>query len=321
MRAKDSPAASHHDRAPSARSSSTTREDLSVREAWEVSAALASHMAEKANLPALVIKGASLESHGLRGPYSSSDLDLLCRPSDVQTLTESLLAAGWQLRPAWSVGDLAPRHSVALIHQGWPIDVDLHSQFPGLLTGPTAAFEALWASRVRIVAAGGPIWVPDRSSSIVIWALHSLRGASTQLRHATELFELTSTVLPRLSEAERSRLANRIVELGADEPLSVVPEFAELIGGRRGRQMPSARAAWTAELAQTHEISPWIQVLRGSPMSAWPKLLVRAAWPSAHDLRLMDEALVDTPLGRVQSRGRRAWRLVRRIVERRRQAH
>lgn len=228
--------------------------------------------------------------------------------------------AGWRARPRPSAAALTPDHSEALLNTNWPTDIDLHHQFPGLLAGPERAFEVLWEHREQMMVAGFPCWIPDRASSIVIWALHSLRGTHTQPRHAEELAQLVNDVLPKLSEAERLELADRIVELGADEPLRVVPEFAEIIGDRRGPQAPGALEAWLGKVAQAHEVTPWLQVLREARPADRPGLVLRALWPSAHDLRLTDELLVDTPLGRVQSRGRRAWRLVRRFVERRRQA-
>jgi hypothetical protein len=267
-----------------------------------------------------LIKGAGLEAHGLRAGHVPADADFLAANTDFARLIERASIDGWSRRPATDASERISLHSVTLCHADWPNDIDLHHEFPGLLAGPERAFEVLWEHREQMMVAGFPCWIPDRASSIVIWALHSLRGTHTQPRHAEELAQLVNDVLPKLSEAERLELAARIVELGADEPLRVVPEFAEIIGDRRGPQAPGAMEAWLGKVAQAHEVTPWLQVLREARPAERPGLVLRAIWPSAHDLRLTDEFLVDTPFGRVQSRGRRAWRLVRRFVERRRQA-
>jgi len=294
---------------------------MTLDEANQLAAACVGGAAHALGIRVIMVKGISLQAHRLRSTHTSSDTDLLATPGDVDALCTQLTSSGWQARSGSTGGSRMARHSVALTHPAWPNDVDVHFFIPGLLCDPSRAFEALWSHRERATVAGQPVWMPDRASSTVIWALHSLRGTATQARHADELRQIREVVLPSLSEAERHELADRIVELGADEPLRVVPEFAEIVGDRHGPQAPGALEAWNAKVAQAHEASPWLQVLRDARPGDRPWLLFRAVWPSAHDLRLMDEELVDTPIGRVQSRGRRAWRLVRRIVERRRQAH
>ena len=294
---------------------------LSTAEGNALSAALLRETVSKLTVRAVLIKGLPLRSHGLRAGHNSADVDLMVEPGSSDEVIRSLASLGWTVRPSTTPGERISLHSVTLCHQAWPNDIDLHHDFPGLLAGPERAFEVLWEHREQMLVAGFPCWMPDRASSIVIWALHSLRGTHTQPRHAIELAQLVNDVLPKLSEAERRELADRIVELGADEPLRVVPEFAEIIGDRRGPQAPGALEAWLGKVAQAHEVTPWLQVLREARPAERPGLVLRAIWPSAHDLRLTDEFLVDTPLGRVQSRGRRAWRLVRRYVERSRQTH
>lgn len=293
---------------------------LGTAEGNAVTAALLQATVMKLSVRAVLIKGLSLQSHGLRNGYVSSDVDLLVEPGRSDEIVRSLISAGWAARPLPTQGELITLHSNALSHPGWPNDIDLHHEFPGLLAGPERAFEVLWEHREQMMVAGFPCWIPDRASSIVIWALHSLRGTHTQPRHAEELAQLVNDVLPKLSDAERLELADRIVELGADEPLRVVPEFAEIIGDRQGPTTDAARKSWLRKVSLVEGASAWRLVINEARPAERPGLLLRAIWPSARDLRLTDEFLVDTPLGRVQSRGRRARRLVRRLVERRRQA-
>lgn len=294
---------------------------MRTAESLALASALLFRLSGSGGSPTLLIKGASLAHHGLRPQHASSDSDFLVEPDALLAVTHSMEKIGWNPRPETKSGARFTRHSRSFTCEGWPTDLDIHSEFPGLLSGPNSAFQSLWSHREMMMVAGHRVAVPDKASSIVIWALHSLRGTESQARHADELRQIREVVLPKLSESERQELADRIVELGADEPLRAVPEFAEIIGDRHGPQAPGALEAWQAKMAQAHEVTPWLQVLRDARPGDRPRMVVRAIWPSAHDLRLMDEVLVDTPLGRVQSRGRRAWRLVQRIVERRRQAH
>lgn len=298
----------------------SSHSQLNPDEAWPLTAATVARAAGSITSRYLVVKGMTLTHHTLRGAYLPSDVDVMGEPRRVDELRGRLAESGWGSRAESLAQELAPHHSLCLSAVDNPADIDLHHEFPGLLAGPERAFEVLWEHREQMMVAGFPCWIPDRASSIVIWALHSLRGTHTQPRHAEELAQLVNDVLPKLSGAERLELADRIVELGADEPLRVVPEFAAIIGDRRGPQAPGALEAWLGKVAQAHEVTPWLQVLREARPAERPGLVLRAIWPSAHDLRLTDEFLVDTPLGRARSRGRRAWRLVRRFVERRRQA-
>lgn len=283
--------------------------------------ALSMRIAEAAGCRALIIKGPALAHHGLRREHVSADLDVLVEPAGAQRYLTAALVADWHPRQPTSGGARLKAHSVTLTNEGWPIDLDVHAAFPGILAQPDDAFEFLWRGRTEVILAGVPCWIPSREASLAIWALHSLRGTVMQPRHAQELRQIVEFVLPGLRGAERRALAECVVELAADEPLRAVPAFADLIGNRRGAQAPGAVAEWRRKVEQSKDASYWLQVLREAAVRDRPRLLIQSLWPSASELRLMDEHFVDTPLGRVQSRGRRAWRLVRRIVERRRQAH
>lgn len=294
---------------------------LNLGEANHLTAALLARLSSDCELRGLVVKGLALSHHGLRSSSASVDTDYLVEPGRAGDIVRTLAESGWVQRTEPTVARRLTTHSRTLYHPAWPNDADIHSEFPGLLAGPSMAFEVLWEHRVSVTVAGQKCWILDRSSSIVIWALHSLRGTRRQPRHADELHQLTHDVLPTLSTTERAELSDRMVELGADEPLRAVPQFAALVGDRRGPRAPGAYEQWQGKLAQATEVSPWLQVLRAARVRERAWLLFRALWPSADDLRLVDESLVDTPVGRVRSRLRRPGRLVRRIVERRRQAH
>ena len=216
---------------------------------------------------------------------------------------EALLERGWARRPDTVGSSRMTTHSVALIKDGWPNDIDLHREYPGLLVGSARAFDVLWENRVPTMCAGIRCWIPDRESAIVIWALHSLRGTDLQERHRDELRHLTGAILPSLSEPEGAALSLRIGELGA------VPVRSLWAGGEVGLLDPMALASWRRKLAQSRDLTPWVQVLREAPPWEFAYLLFRAVWPSGDDLQLMDPGLVNTPVGRLSARSSRVARL------------
>lgn len=285
---------------------------LGLQEANELAAALASRVAAETGLRALVIKGLSLAAHGLRTDRVSADVDvLLDGHAAAELLAQALASRGWTPRPSTFFSERMTIHSVTLRHDRWPNDLDVHGEFPGL---PEAAFDVLWAYRRPVTIAGQRCWMPDRWSSVVIWALHSLRSSSEQERHGRELADVVDGVLPPLSRYERDVLASRIVGLGAAAALVTTPGFAELL---TDRNVPvAANPDWERRLEQSRQLTPWVQVLKESSARERPLVLWKALWPSVHDLRVMDPELVDTPLGRLAARGRRFVKLGRRTWRR-----
>lgn len=282
---------------------------LELAEATQLVAALTAWVAEQRGVRALLVKGLSLERHGLRQGHASADVDLLVEPDKFEDLIRAFLERGWSRRPDTLMSGRMTTHSVALIKDGWPNDIDLHREYPGLLVGPARAFDVLWDHRVPATFAGIRCWIPDRESAIVIWALHSLRGTDRQPRHRAELRQLTREILPRLSERGRVTLGLRIGDLGAAplRPLCL-PAGA---WDEHGAPGPAALIAWNRKLAQNRAFSMWSQVLKEAHPREYPYLLFRAVWPSGHDLQLMDPGLVNTPVGRLRARLLRVTRLAR----------
>lgn len=87
-------------------------------------------------------------------------------------------ALGWHSRLGRFDSYPFPHHSVTVIHEAWPCDIDVHHRFPGFLSSPGPVFDALWARRVSIPMAGQHIDIPDFSSSVLIMVLHSARSST-----------------------------------------------------------------------------------------------------------------------------------------------
>lgn len=276
--------------------------ELTLVEANPILAALACRSAAERGIRVLVIKGMSLEAHGLRANYVSSDVDILVEPSRCHELVDLMVDIGWERRPFTLSERLRTHHSITLLNESWPNDLDLHTEFPGFLIAPAEAFEVLWRNRVEASAAGHSCWIPDRYSTMVIWALHSLRSSARYGRHERELRELLSGPLRQLSESDERQLIDRIWDLAAARPLQAVPEFAKLLAGRATVSDHTKYREWRSKVTASNEASPWLQLLRDARWWERPWLLARAIWPSSDDLRLRELDLVDSPLGRSYAR-------------------
>lgn len=167
---------------------------VTLDEGNRLAAALVAHLAELENVRVLLIKGLSLDYHGLRKGRESADVDFLVEPGKLPILIAKLLHWGWHERPATLLSRRFATHSVTLLQPGWPNDLDLHSEFPGLLAGSSVSFEALWRDRIQTSFAGQPCWIPNREASMVVWALHSLRGPGSSAREQFELATLKSEI-------------------------------------------------------------------------------------------------------------------------------
>lgn len=286
--------------------------DLQLAEANALALGVVQRAAVRQGLCTLVIKGASLRLHGLRKGYQPGDVDvLLIDGTAARHLVEALRGDGWRVRPDTFGSDRMTTHSVSLMHDGWPNDIDVHSEYPGI---SRRAFDTMWERRVQVELGGVHCWIPDRFSSIVLWALHSLRGTERQPRHKKEWEHLVNGILPSLSETERSALADTAVALGAGQVLSGVPGFSELLSGVELPMDEAVAKAWQRKVAQAHEFTPWFQVLRDAKPLERPRVIWNAVWPSAHDLRLLVADLDDTLIGRTRARLRRIGNFLTRAI-------
>lgn len=177
---------------------------LALDEATELASAWAGSLSESLGIRVLLIKGRALQVHGLRSEHVSSDVDVLVEPARFLDFCEAIEAHGWRRRPEAFLDSKVIVHSRAYVHEGWCCDLDVHSNYPGFLAQPAHVFDTLWARRIRLSFAHRDVWVPDRVSSALLLALHSLRGNDEQHRHKAELEFLLRV---EFSTRERSEIA------------------------------------------------------------------------------------------------------------------
>ncbi|MBT9606347.1 nucleotidyltransferase family protein [Microbacterium sp.] len=264
----------------------TVSETLRMSEAGPLLTAWVSWFLAERGVRFLVIKGAALTHHGLRAARISSDVDVLVDPTDVDAAVVALVDAGWRLRPTTFAQQRYSEHSVSLIHNSWPIDIDVHHAFPGFLQDPTRTFDVLWERRETICIADVPAPVPDRHSSALILALHSYRGRSAETRHSRELDELL--VALRSTDGDAYDLLALAVASGSDASLRDF--FADLgvaFSPSRGDDDP-ALIAWNERVhSPSRSAHMWLHLIRSA--RGWRKVeaLRHAVWPNAEDLDIL----------------------------------
>ena len=252
----------------------------------------------------LLIKGPSLEFHGLRSGRVSSDVDLLVDPADVPAVMEVLQESGWRERPTTFAQNLYTEHSVSLLHPLWPIDIDVHHSFPGFFEPPAIVFDCLWRRRDVCPIADVACMVPDRASSVLILALHSLRGLTSSDRHRIELENLLE-VLSR-APVRADDLLSLAYQTGCDASLKDF--LLQLnIDVRPKLRHEEALKDWEERVSSPFRSSHmWRRLLAHSQGKQRIAVMRHLIWPSAHDLDLQHGGLVGGRGRYVRARLKRA---------------
>nr|WP_087134586.1 nucleotidyltransferase family protein [Micrococcus lylae] len=201
----------------------THRAVLPLRDAVGLAAALAVESADRVGARALLLKGEAAMVQGLRPVGQPSDVDLLIEPQELAALEGELRRLGWRRRPEDDQLKVFPHHSVTLLHDDWPCDLDVHTRYPGIDPAASAdAFAHLWQSRETVEVAHWPVPVPRRPEHAVIIGLTALREPwdercqrhrqhlvqvlvqdpelRSHLLEAAEALSATSALLPLLQE-------------------------------------------------------------------------------------------------------------------------
>ncbi|WP_062521693.1 nucleotidyltransferase family protein [Demequina silvatica] len=284
---------------------------LATADAVPLAHALAVEVARRAGIRVLVIKGPSAAAHGLRAERVSADADVMVSPDGFGTYVEALQRYGWHERPA---GDgIGPKaiHSVTLIHDAWPCDIDAHVQFPGFLAQQQQqVFDELWSRRQPLTLAGVEIDMVDRSGAILIAALHALRTPAQTPRHAAEIRRLVDEVLPGLDDHDRADVVALAIAAGAADTARPVLE-------RLGVDLPTATPygadpaldAWRARVGGRGETTAqWMILIGRTRWRAKPGMVARMIWPREAEFRRVHP---EVPPGRGSAIHGRWARIVR----------
>jgi hypothetical protein len=280
--------------------------------ATDLVTALVSHIAVEIDARAMIVKGRTLEHHGLRRGHTSLDVDVLADPRRATALLSALAERGWRERAIPEINRRVDPHSWSLVHDDWPCDIDLHYRFPGFALDPQDVFEALWSRHELLTVAQVDVAIADRPSSILILGLHSLRDSSSRARHRNDLATLTSLSLSKEERGEVGRLAEATGSVSAlTLPLAKLGVTATAGARESGSAVP---AQWRARvLSDGSGAWAWWQLWRMTPWHRRHAVLGRALWPSRRDLRAAHPHLPPGALREIRARGARLLRGVRSI--------
>jgi hypothetical protein len=253
--------------------------------------ALAAQVARSAGVRALVIKGPVAEELGLRPPRASADIDLLVDPAGFDDLIEALARASWHERIHLWLFDRLEEHSMTLINEQWPVDIDVHRYFPGFLRPAEEVFEELWRSRQVFTIANKPVDGTNAVAGAAVVGLHALRWMHND-RNVTELAYLAGYL------RRHPDVANELTELaartGSSDTLSPLFELAGLTA-IQGRPTPKAALTeWNRRTAHPSRTGEWFSYFQRLPKRAWPRELLQVLWPPRELYRQDHPDVADT---------------------------
>lgn len=264
-------------------------------------------VARDAGIRVLLIKGAATNHYGLRPPKLSNDVDVLVDPAGFDAYVAALGALGWVHTPLPYPSFWDRPHSETFHHDQWPLELDVHRFFPGLLNNPAVVFELLWAERSKLTIAAQPITATGFCGSALIAALHRLRDPQPP-GMAPELAMIAAAVVDRGQQAVDA-LAQLARQAGAEVTAGPLLEELGLPPGDPAQADPHQLALWRlgADGQSGRPGARWILELRRNPKWRWPAIV----W---HGLSLADKVDTQRRYGTVAPglRGRflvRWWRI------------
>lgn len=268
-------------------------EGLRLEDAVALAAGLSQHIAQQAGIRVLVIKGALAAEIGLREPRVSHDVDLLVEPDRFDDLLTAFAQYGWLPRPAPDFPILLDLHSRTLVHAQWNCDIDVHHYWPGFLGDPGQAFEHLWQRRQTMPVANVPVETTGAADSALVLALHSLREAGHTAAGSRKMSDYRY-LLDRVRADEALAEAVLASAVDTDATQTARPFLNALGFGIPEEQNPSERLRrWNLNVHARHRMTGWMLELRETSMWQKPRVILRAVFPSAQELRAIDPAIGD----------------------------
>lgn len=172
----------------------------------QLSHAYFQHLALSHGVDILHIKGYAFAQEVYRPRRTSTDVDIIVRPSHVERLVTLAQADGWQILTHFETGSIF-EHAMTLYHSSWGL-VDIHRYFPGLGPADGSVFEKLWQQRRTKLIANYPCYVPSLIDSRIIVVVHGARSIASRNPDITYLKDT-------LSNSDWERMQARVPELEA----------------------------------------------------------------------------------------------------------
>ena len=254
---------------------------------------MVAHVAKNLGVRVLFLKGPVATIQGLRDPgYVSGDVDALCEPGQEQALIDALCSQGWSPREQSEAATRFTTHSITLVHQDWPCDIDVHSRFPGFLAQPTAVFEALWARRELATLANVQVYGPDYPAQCLVILLHGLRSPSLP-KNQSEL-EGSRQRFSAMSEDDLAAVFDLVESTGAAEV--VYDFFADLGVSIAVAAVPSAEYLRWRLITQPSRAEGWAMAISDTRGAERWRLMFRAIFPQRRHL------IIDHPIAAQSTR-------------------
>lgn len=266
-------------------------EGLRLDDAVALATGLSQHIAQQAGIRALVIKGPLAAEQRLREPRVSHDVDLLVEPDRFGDLMTAFEQYGWIARPAPDFPILLDLHSRTLVHPQWNCDIDVHHYWPGFLGDPQQTFEQLWHRRQTMTIANVPVETTGAADSALVLALHFLREAGHTAAGSRKLSDY-QYLLDRVRQDESLAEAVLASCVDTDATQTARPFLIELGFTVPEERNPSEQLRrWNLNVHARHRMTGWLLQLREVSMWQKPRVVMRAVFPSADELRAIDPAI------------------------------
>lgn len=231
-------------------SESPQQEQVPLKARIVLSHAHLQNLAERRGIDLLHVKGYIFGQDTYQEQRTSTDVDVLIRPSQVEAFIEAVLEAGWEVMTTFETGSDF-HHAMTIYHPTWGL-ADIHREFPGLGKNPEVTFDRLWAQRRKKVMGGYPCDTTSLQDSRLIVYVHSARSTSIVKPDVQYLDEL-------LSAQEKEALEVRVRELEAELA------YAAALGRIDQYQNQKDYLVWKTASEKTSDLTRWYARVQAAP--------------------------------------------------------
>lgn len=220
-------------------------------------------LADEHHIDVLHIKGYAIDPRLSQSGRTSSDVDVLVRPRQVDDFLRVALDAGFEVLGRFATSSPF-EHSATLVHPDFGF-LDVHRLYPGTGPDPTTAFDRLWAKRTHRLIAGRSCPTPEPAAQVVVLVLHAARGIPDGQadRDVTHAWRDADTDL-------RARVRQVVADLDAEVA------FAAGTGTLDTLPMSPERALWSAVSHPDARVDEWRARIAAAPnVASRLRLLLR----------------------------------------------
>lgn len=190
---------------------------LTVAEAVSLGTVSLQRLLDRANVRSLTIKGPAFVALRVRRDRDSHDIDLLIHPQDRDRAARALISANWT-----SISHRLPRalddfaYSTTYRHSRFPVSVDVHHAYLGLLDWP-AAFDEIWRRRTVLQIAHRNVAAPSREDALLLELLNEMKA-----RRPCQWEEVVARVIKGADCVDVRPLERAAESVGARETASLL---------------------------------------------------------------------------------------------------